>query len=441
MTQSHCIQNLFNIKDENIEIKDKVVEEKKGNIIHKVIFGTLTTQPSHCSHCGHINESQADIVKNCSYSSDILLTTINDGQPVTLRLKKQRFFCKHCQRTFNAETSIVTANCYISNALKNAITFALSETIAMTLIGKQHNVSVSTVIRLLEERGKALLPKFNYLPQYLSFDEFKSVKNVSGAMSFIFIDPVNHRLIDIVENRQKSELIHYFMRFSYQSRQAVKIVTIDMYSPYIEVIRACFPNAKILFDRFHVIQHLNLAINSVRIQLMNQIRYQSPRDYRKLKQLWKLPLKNEWELDFKNLYTHRLFDGLVSEQMIVDYLTNLSPELSRTYTYVNRLKYSIYTHDIQAFKDLLIEVKKYTFPRRVRTIFQTLERYHEGICAALTYTLSNGPIEGMNNKTKLIKRTGYGYRRFDHLRIRIIMASRLVCNDFQPRPLTFSEAA
>ncbi|MDK6258805.1 transposase, partial [Aerococcus urinae] len=91
--------------------------------------------------------------------------------------------------------------------------------------------------------------------------------------------------IDIVENRQKSELIHYFMRFSYQSRQAVKIVTIDMYSPYIEVIRACFPNAKILFDRFHVIQHLNLAINSVRIQLMNQIRYQSPRDYRKLKQL------------------------------------------------------------------------------------------------------------------------------------------------------------
>ncbi|MDK6294664.1 ISL3 family transposase, partial [Aerococcus urinae] len=125
-----------------------------------------------------------------SYSSDILLTTINDGQPVTLRLKKQRFFCKHCQRTFNAKTPIVTANCYISNTLKNAITFALSETIAMTLIGKQHNVSVSTVIRLLEERGKALLPKFNYLPQYLSFDEFKSVKNVSGAMSFIFIDPV-----------------------------------------------------------------------------------------------------------------------------------------------------------------------------------------------------------------------------------------------------------
>ncbi|WP_041706138.1 hypothetical protein [Aerococcus sp. Group 1] len=92
MTQSNCIQNLFNIKDENIEIEDRVVEEKKNNIIHKVIFGTLTNHPSHCSHCGHINESQADIVKNGFYSSDILLTTINGGQPVTLRLKKQHFF-------------------------------------------------------------------------------------------------------------------------------------------------------------------------------------------------------------------------------------------------------------------------------------------------------------------------------------------------------------
>ncbi|MCW1002704.1 ISL3 family transposase, partial [Streptococcus anginosus] len=78
------IQNLLNIKDENIEIEDKVVEEKKNNIIHKVILGTLTNQPSHCSHCGHINESQADIVKNGFYSSDILLTTINGNQPVTL---------------------------------------------------------------------------------------------------------------------------------------------------------------------------------------------------------------------------------------------------------------------------------------------------------------------------------------------------------------------
>ncbi|MFR4616300.1 MAG: transposase [Streptococcus salivarius] len=37
---------------------------------------------------------------------------------------------------------------------------------------------------------------------------------------------------------------------------------------------------------------------------------------------------------------------------------------------------------------------------------------------AFKYTLSNGPIEGVNNKVKNIKRSGYGYRNFYHLRSR-----------------------
>lgn len=55
--------------------------------------------------------------------------------------------------------------------------------------------------------------------------------------------------------------------------------------------------------------------------------------------------------------------------------------------------------------------------------------------AVLSYT----EIEGMNNETKLLKRTGYVYQRFDHLRTRILLISRLVCNQFDPRLITFSE--
>ncbi len=62
MTQCNCIQNLFNIKDKNIELKEKVVDEKKGDVFHKIIFWKLTDQPTHCPHCGHTNEAHADIV-------------------------------------------------------------------------------------------------------------------------------------------------------------------------------------------------------------------------------------------------------------------------------------------------------------------------------------------------------------------------------------------
>ena len=60
--------------------------------------------------------------------------------------------------------------------------------------------------------GETLAPERHYLPSHLCIDEFKSVKNVSDAMSFIFMNAVNHEVIDIVENRQQHYLSDYFMR-------------------------------------------------------------------------------------------------------------------------------------------------------------------------------------------------------------------------------------
>ena len=67
----------------------------------------------------------------------------------------------------------------------------------------------------------------------LCFDEFKSVKSAEGAMSFIFCDASNGKLIDIVEDRRLSTLKPYFMRFSKEAREGVTHVVIDMYAPYM----------------------------------------------------------------------------------------------------------------------------------------------------------------------------------------------------------------
>mgnify|MGYP003099015751 CR=1 FL=1 len=49
-----------------------------------------------------------------------------------------------------------------------------------------------------------------------------------------------------------------------------KWFTMDMFSPYYQLAKQLFPNAKIVLDRFHIVQHLSRAMNRVRIQIMNQ---------------------------------------------------------------------------------------------------------------------------------------------------------------------------
>lgn len=43
----------------------------------------------------------------------------------------------------------------------------------------------------------------------------------------------------------------------------------DMFSPYYDLAKRLFPNAQIVLDRFHIIQHLNRAMNRTRIRIMN----------------------------------------------------------------------------------------------------------------------------------------------------------------------------
>lgn len=72
-----------------------------------------------------------------------------------------------------------------------------------------------------------------------------------------------------------------------------------------------------------------------------------------------------------------------------------------------------------------------------------LEHYQDqtDVENALIYRVSNGPTEGMNNKIKLIKRTGYGYASFRNFRARILLQFKLIFKPSNPLPATSQPVA
>lgn len=441
MTYSHLIRKTFNIKDKNILFDpDTYIQpnETLKGITYTVFEATLTYRPKACEKCGQLNRDHS-VIKNGRKASLLKLGTVM-FQPARLRLWKQRFLCKACNQTFVAKTSLVQEHCFISNPIKTHIALELQTIQSMKAIGDRVAVSSNTVIRVLKTVGATLVSNHRELPEHLSFDEFKSVKEAAGAMSFIFSNAQTHEVIDIIENRQLPKLVAYFQRYPYTLRAKVKTVTIDMYSPYISLIRQCFPEAKLIIDRFHIVQHLNRALNRLRIEVMNTQRYSRPRDYRKLKKQWKLLLKNSWMVDFERFSTHRLYDGLVSQKMMVNYLLSFDEQFEWVYSLINDLKYSLSVGDDKQFNYHLERSKERPLKRYLRTTMQTLEKYKEPITQSCTYTLSNGHLEGINNKIKTMKRSGYGYRNFYHLRARILISFKLTeqQNPFS-RPVTFEE--
>lgn len=157
-------------------------------------------------------------------------------------------------------------------------------------------------------------------------------------------------LFDILPDRKQNAIRDYFMRYSYEARQAVKTITMVIYSLYYDFLQCIFPKAKIIIDRFHLVQLLNRSLNQERIRIMKLIKTKQPRDYRKLKQLWKLVLKKREELDFVNYRSHRLFDGLVTQKMMVNYMVSLEDRFERAYRMINDLKADIALLDYTRLK-------------------------------------------------------------------------------------------
>lgn len=438
MPNNNYIQKLLKIKDQNITFSDvDPYATVKGDLTYTTIDAVLTYEPKCCTNCGCINENHNIIkhgVKKCCIKHNKVA-----NHPFIINLKKQRFKCKECDTTFTADTSLVNKHCQISNSLHAELSQELERTQSIKDIAERHHVSWHTVNRINRQNADAFNNHFAYLPEVLSFDEFKSVKSVTAAMSFIYADGRTHEPIDIIRNRQQWYVINHFLKYPIEVRKNVKFVTMDMYSPYMGVVEDCFPNATIVIDRFHVVQHLNRSLNRIRIETMNSIKYSRPSDARKLKKDWKLILKNEDELSCDNYFTDRLYLGMVNERIKVDYLLSLNPKFEQAYTIINDLKFDIKRHDADAFSFDLMDSKKIPLRKYVRSTIQTLERYQDYIENALYLTLSNGHLEGINNKIKTIKRVSYGYTNFDNFRARVLCSFKTSVKNRTIRPLLFED--
>ena len=80
-----------------------------------------------------------------------------------------------------------------------------------------------------------------------------------------------------------------------------------MYEPYMSLIKQLFPNAKIIIDRFHIVQSLNRALNMSRVHVMNCYRTSNRPLYNKYKSYWKLFLKPFETLEAFNYHKVHLF--------------------------------------------------------------------------------------------------------------------------------------
>lgn len=403
MEQLYHTTQLIGIKDKNITL-NKVLKHKT----HIEMIATLDYAPGNCNHC-----QGKQIKYDFQKPSKIPFLEVA-GFPSLIRLKKRRFQCKNCRKVTVSETSLVQKNCQISEPLRQKVAQALVNRQALTHIAQDLAISTSTVHRKLKEF--TFKEDFSRLPEILSIDEFSYQK---GKLAFIAQDFETKKIITILENRTQITIRNHFFRYSKEARNSVKVVTVDISGSYIPMIPKLFPKAKIVIDRFHIVQHMSRALNHTRIQLMTQFDKKSL-EYRALKYYWKSVLKDSRKLSL-NSFRSRTFGETLTPKECLTEIFHLVPELKGYYDLYQLLLFHLQEKNADYFFDLIEEALPH-LNQTFKTALRTILHHKQHVINAIELPYSNAKLEATNKLIKDIKRNAFGFRNFDNFKKRIFIA-------------------
>jgi transposase len=181
------------------------------------------------------------------------------------------------------------------------------------------------------------------------------------------------------------------------------VVTMDLSKSYSEPTRAAAPQARIVFDRFHVQRLAHDALDEVRREQVRLLA--GTDDARALKKSrWAL-LKNPWNL------------SAVESDKLVE-VQRANRPLYRAYLLKDSLARILDGSQVNVARRKLEDWLSWARRSRLRPfkkLAKTIHQHLDGILAYIATGLSNGPTEAINGKIRTITRRAYGFHSAENL--------------------------
>ena len=285
------------------------------------------------------------------------------------------------------------------------------------------------------------------LPEVQSWDEKHINKSITdNAYLFNLVDFKTLKIYDILHSRHKKTLIDYFSKFDEDELRNVKYITMDMYVPYLEVAKMFFRHTKIAIDSFHVMEHVNNAMNKVRIKIMQKYNNKSEDIennhiyYRLLKNYHLYFLKDIDDISPKRFYV-RALNGWHDKYSIMRYMLNIDESLKTAYLLVNEYREFNKTCSYENAPERLDELIELFYESKIKEFIDvsiTLYTWREYIINSFIVIpdalskpktkdeepkprrLSSGGIEGLNSLLEKLNMNGNGYTNFNRFKNRAI---------------------
>jgi transposase len=366
-------------------------------------FLETISPPSICLCCGSV---KGDIV---GYGRDmqIFMDTPMYGKRVGLHINRRRMKCRDCNSTFLEPLRDMHDG--------HRATRRLVEYIEKRVMLKETFARIAADVGLSEWTIRSIFDEFAALeqkryhpdtPRFLGIDEAHLFRHYRCVIT----DVEKRTIIDLLENRSTISVANYLRKM--HNRNRVEVVCMDMWQPYREAVKAVFPEAKIVVDKYHVVRYASQGMDDIRKDVKKTLTAEKQRRafkhdrYALLKRPDKLNAHEQLALGHCLTYP-LLKQAYELKESFYDIFDN-SPD-----RHFARQEYDAW------LERLTPETQRYFEP-----LTKAMENWSEEIFSyfdLMPNPVTNAYTEALNGIIKLINKNGRGYK-FNVLRAKILFS-------------------
>jgi transposase len=228
------------------------------------LFCQLSATSATCPTC----QQPSDYVHQ--YTRRIVRDLPWAGKPCLLEFLARRFYCPECACPFREDLDWLPRCCRLTQRYRHAV-FAACRQTNLRAVSQRERLGYRTVERLYYALAQEQTPWLPKTPvRHLGIDEF-ALKKGHDQFAVALSDLEAGRIIAVLPDRKKETLLAYFATWSQTAREAVEQVALDLWETYAQVSAACFPKARPVADRFHVMKNLTDRVTTARREIQRAL--------------------------------------------------------------------------------------------------------------------------------------------------------------------------
>ncbi len=254
--------------------------------------------------------------------------------------------------------------------------------------------------------------------RHLIMDEFAIHKGHNYATAIMDAD--THQVIYVCKGKSGKEVKGFFEMLEAKGlAKNIRSVATDMNACFPSLVRQYLPNAVVLYDGFHVLQMFTRDV----LQAAKKVcldKALATLTGAALNAAKRLLSSSQWVLvkpsDSLDQGQHDKLLKLRQDNQLLNDLYPLADMIRNLWKCKNKQEAARLLEQLRQLCQSIANAHNF---EPARDFAKMLKRRADGIVEVGRFGFSSCPLEGANNKIKVLKRTAYGFRDFEYFRLKI----------------------